>query len=72
MSKNLEIPKIIKQIKFEVVWGELGAKNCFQRKSLTKYFKQTLASTRKSTLLEKLTSAFQEIFILGEELSTRQ
>ena len=35
--------KIVKQIKFERVWDELEAKNCFQRQLFTKYLRQTLA-----------------------------
>ena len=70
--------KISKQIKCKGVWGELEVKKCFQRQSLTKYFRQTLVSVWKSALLEKLMSVFQEtfatdkIFILGGGLSTRQ
>ena len=29
--KDLRVNKIVKEIKFEGVWGELKAKNCFQR-----------------------------------------
>ena len=70
--------KISKQIKCKGVWGELEVKKCFQRQSLTKYFRQTLVSVWKSALLEKLMSVFQETFatekivILGGGLSTRQ
>ena len=34
--------KIVKQIKFEGGWGELEARNSFQRQSFTKYYKQSL------------------------------
>ena len=40
--KGLRVVKIIKESKFEGVWGELEAKNCFQRQSFTKYLKLTL------------------------------
>ena len=29
-------------MKYEGIWGELKAKNCFPRKSFTKYLRQTL------------------------------
>ena len=34
--------KIIKQIKFEGVWGELEARKCFHRQPFTEYLRQTL------------------------------
>ena len=39
---KLCVTKIAKKIKSEVVWGELEAKNCFQRQSFKKYLRQTL------------------------------
>ena len=36
------VTKIVKQIKFEGVWGELEARGCFQRQSFTEYLRQTL------------------------------
>ena len=38
-AKGLRVTKIVKQIKFEAVWGKLEASNCFQRQSFTKYFR---------------------------------
>ena len=29
--KDFRVNKIVKEIKFEGVWGKLKAKNCFQR-----------------------------------------
>ena len=40
--KGLRVIKIVMQIKFERVWGELAAKLCFQRQLLKKYLRQTL------------------------------
>ena len=34
--------EIVNEIKFEGVWGELEAKNCFQKQSFSKYLRQTL------------------------------
>ena len=38
--EGLRVTKIVKEIKFEGVWGELKAKNCSQRQSFTKYLRQ--------------------------------
>ena len=38
--KGFRVTKIFDQIKFEGVWGELEARNCSQRQSLTKYLRQ--------------------------------
>ena len=35
--KGVRVAKIVKEIKFEVVWGELQSKTGFQRQSGTKY-----------------------------------
>ena len=40
--KGLRVTKIVKEIKFEGVWGELEAKNWCQRQSFTKYLRLTL------------------------------
>ena len=40
--KGLKVTKIVKQIKFEGVWGKLEAKNCLQRQPFTKYLRKTL------------------------------
>ena len=40
--KGLRFPKIVKEIKFEGVWGKLEAKKCFQRQPFTKYLGLTL------------------------------
>ena len=41
-ERGLKVIKIVKEIKFEGFWGELGAKNCFQRQPFTKYLRLTL------------------------------
>ena len=40
--KGLRVTKIVKEIKFEGVWGKLESKNGFKRKSFTKYVRLTL------------------------------
>ena len=40
--KGLQVTRIIKEINFEDIWGELEAKNCFQIQPFTKYLRQTL------------------------------
>ena len=42
LCEGIRITKIVKEIKFEVVWGELEAEKCFQRQSFTKYLRLTL------------------------------
>ena len=37
--EELRVTKIVKEIKFEGVWGELEAQKCFQRQSFTKYLR---------------------------------
>ena len=52
------VKKTVKQIKIERVWGELEAKNCFQRKSFTKYLRQSLFFIINSALEKKITLHF--------------
>ena len=40
--KGLRVNKIVKEIKFEGIWGELAVKTCFQRQSFTKYLRLTI------------------------------
>ena len=40
---RFRITKIVTKIKFEELWGELERKNSFQRQSLPKYLRLTLA-----------------------------
>ena len=40
--KGLRATKIVKEVKFEGVWGELEAKIYFQRQPFTKYLRLTL------------------------------
>ena len=40
--QGLQITKIVKEIKFEEVWGKLDTKTSFQRQLFTKYLKLTL------------------------------
>ena len=76
--KGLRVTKIVKEIKFEGVWGELEAKKCFQRQSFPKYWRQTLfwhkiAKYKKVliSMFRQLFASINKIFILGRRLSTR-
>ena len=40
--KGIRVTKIVKEIKFEGVLGELESKTAFQRQSVTKYLRLTL------------------------------
>ena len=51
--------KIVTQIKFEGVWGELEARSFFQRQSFTKYLRFEIANCGKSSI-----SILQEIFAI--------
>ena len=73
--KGLTVTRIVKEINGEGVWGDLEAKNCFQRQSFTKYLRLTLAFMRNSALREKFLRKFfdsiNKIFILAGKLGTR-
>ena len=76
--KGLRITKIINKVKFQGVWGELEAKNSFQRQSFTKCLRQTLVFMWNSKIRESFISIFPQffaginkIFILGGRLGTR-
>ena len=43
--KELRLTKIVKEIKFEGVWGKLESKIGFQRQSVSKYLRLTLVFT---------------------------
>ena len=40
--KGLKVTKIVKEIKFEGVWGKLEPTTGFQRHSITKYLRLTV------------------------------
>ena len=40
--QGLQITKIVKEIKFEELWGKLDTKTSFQRQLFTKYLRLTL------------------------------
>ena len=40
--KDLRVSKIVEEIKFKGVWGDLKAKNCFQKWSFTGYMRLAL------------------------------
>ena len=60
--KGLRVSKIVKQIKFQGVWGKLTAKLHFQRQSFKKYLRKTLAFIWNSALPEKLDRYFSVVF----------
>ena len=62
--KDLRVTKIVKEIKFEGVWGELEVIICFQRQPFTKYLRLTLVSMWNSALREKFKSLFFNSFLL--------
>ena len=68
--KSLRGTKIVKEIKFEEVWGELETKKNIQRQSFTKYLRLTLVSISNSALRTKFAS-INKIFILAGRLYTR-
>ena len=53
LVKSLIVTKIVREIKFQEVWGELEAKKCFQKQSFTKYLRLTLVFMWNSALREK-------------------
>ena len=59
---GLIFTKIVKEIKFEIIWGKLEAKNYFQRQSFTKYLRLTLVSMLSSALCEKFNFSFSKNF----------
>ena len=60
--KDFRVTKIVKEIKVERVWGELEAKNCFQKQPFTKYSRLTLVFMGKSALREKFSFCFSRVF----------
>ena len=60
--EGLRVTKIVKEIKFQSVWGELKAKNCFQKQSFTKYLRLTLVFMWNRALREKFDFCFSRVF----------
>ena len=76
--KGLIVTKIVTEIKFEEVRGELESKKLFQRQSFTKYLKPTQFSCEivhyeKSliSLFEEFFASINKIFILAGQVGTR-
>ena len=55
---GLRYTKIVKQTKFQGLWGELEAQYCFQRHSWLKHIRKTLVLELNSALREKLNFIF--------------
>ena len=62
--EGLRGTKIVKQIKFEGVWGELEGKYCFQRQSWPKYMRQTFSVSVKEHDTGKVQFQFLNSFLL--------
>ena len=62
--KDLGGTKIFKEIKFEGVWSEFEAENCFSRQSFTKYLRLALVFMGNSTLPEKFNFCFLKRLLL--------
>ena len=60
--KDLRVPKIVKEIKFEGVWGILKSGKVFQRQSFTKCFRLTPGFMPNSALQEKFGFCFSRFF----------
>ena len=56
--KYLRVAKMIKEIKFEGVWGKLEARKGFQSQSFTKYLGLTKVFRSNSALQEKFNFCF--------------
>ena len=67
--KNFRVTKIVKQIKFEEVWGNSEARNCFQKQSFTKYLRQTIVSCEIAHYGKSSISVFQEISTSTDKIS---
>ena len=62
IGKGVRVTKIVKEIKFEGVWDELGSKKLFQRQSVTKYLRLTLVFMKNSAPREKFDCYFSVLF----------
>ena len=60
--KDLRVPKIVKEIKFEGVWGILKSGKGFQILSFTKCFRLTPGFMPNSALQEKYGFCFSRCF----------
>ena len=76
--KGFRVTKMVKEIKFEGVWGRVRSKKCFQRQPFTIYLRLTLVFMWNSIVGNGLISVFQEFFasikkmlILAGRLGTR-
>ena len=59
--KGLSVTKIVNEIKFEGVWGELEAKKLFQRQTFSKDLRQTLVCMRKREIRESFNFYFPAV-----------
>ena len=63
--KGPRVTKIIKEIKFEGVWGNSESKKGFQRQSLTKYLRLAVVS-----IFHEILASINKILILVRRLDT--
>ena len=60
--KGFRVTKIVKEIKFEEVRGELESRKSLQRQSVTEYLKLTLVFVRNDAQREGLDFCFSRVF----------
>ena len=60
--KGITVTKIVKEINFGEVWGELKAQTCFQRQAFIRCLRLTLAFMRNGVLREKFNFCFSGLF----------
>ena len=63
--KGLRVTKIVKEIKFEGVLGELEAKKLFLIQSFTNYLRLSLVFMWNSALQKKFNFCFSRVFLLA-------
>ena len=61
-GKSLRLNKVVKEIKLEGVWDELGLRKVFQRQSVTKYLSLTLVFMKNRAPREKFNCYFSGLF----------
>ena len=59
--KGLSVTKIVNEVKFEGVLGELEAKKLFQRQTFSKDLRQTLVCMRKREIRESFNFYFPAV-----------
>ena len=68
--KGLRVTNIVKEIPFGGIWGELFSKVGFQRQSVTKYFRLTLALPETAHCGKSLICIFHQFFARIDKIFT--